>query len=745
MPSSLLSANPRLLPSNLSPRIHQSNSIRRTNQNPFQIPKGLLSVSVSDGNPCSNCRIWTSRFTRFGLTRGEKSFDVDVKTNRESEMEIGDDGGESRLKVEVGVPNFPVYLRWSKMSLGDQAFFLLAFVACTTSLAFTCLVVAAVPTLYAMRRAAISLSKLADTAREELPSTMAAIRLSGMEISDLTLELSDLSQEIADGVNKSVRAVQAAEAGIQQLGILAQRQTISMIQERASLPIISLQPVVSGAAKKTSRAIGQATKAFMNIISRVKNLLNKRALKDARPPKNILFMITVVCAAQIMWHIGPAILPSELQLGSVFKPSSFIPNCLMIDHPVLALDMCSPAQQTVENPTSLSQSIREFTQFLLKMTTPNIGPLQSDSTNHRPCFFHFIPAAALFFIVFLIWNTFITTDYNQITSSWRISIPVQDTSSGRCKDQCRPYGSEALPKGIVITASDLEMQPLWGSRKEKKKAKESKSLLALAVGIKQKEIVDKIVRKFPSCDFTVMLFHYDAVVDEWRDLPWSASVLHVSAMNQTKWWFSKRFLHPDIVAEYEYIFIWDEDLGVENFHPGRYLSIVKEEGLEISQPALDPTNLPVHHGITVRGKGLVHRRMFKPGKCFANSTEPPCTGWVEMMAPVFSRAAWRCAWYMIQNDLIHAWGLDKKLGYCAQGDRTKNVGVVDSEYIVHHGLPTLGGSDERKGSDDASGRAAVRLQSAREMGIFEKRWQAAVEEHDDCWTDPYPHSRSRSR
>jgi len=44
----------------------------------------------------------------------------------------------------------------------------------------------------AVGRAATSLSKLADTAREELPSTLAAIRLSGMEISDLTLELSDL-------------------------------------------------------------------------------------------------------------------------------------------------------------------------------------------------------------------------------------------------------------------------------------------------------------------------------------------------------------------------------------------------------------------------------------------------------------------------------------------------------------------------------------------------------------------------
>lgn len=47
-------------------------------------------------------------------------------------------------------------------------------------------------TLQAMGRAATSFAKLADTARKELPSTLAAVRLSGMEISDLTLELSDL-------------------------------------------------------------------------------------------------------------------------------------------------------------------------------------------------------------------------------------------------------------------------------------------------------------------------------------------------------------------------------------------------------------------------------------------------------------------------------------------------------------------------------------------------------------------------
>ncbi|KAK7263993.1 hypothetical protein RJT34_31594 [Clitoria ternatea] len=170
--------------------------------------------------------------------------------------------------TELRNPKLPPFISpIPKLSFTDQAFFLLAFIACTTSVAFTSLVFAAVPTLFAMRNAAISLSKLADTAREELPSTMAAVRLSGMEISDLTLELSDLSQEIADGVNKSAQALQAAEAGIRQIGSMAQQQTISMIQERASLPIISLRPAVAGAARKTSRAVGRATKSLFNIIS----------------------------------------------------------------------------------------------------------------------------------------------------------------------------------------------------------------------------------------------------------------------------------------------------------------------------------------------------------------------------------------------------------------------------------------------------------------------------------------------
>nr|XP_009381324.1 PREDICTED: uncharacterized protein LOC103969504 isoform X1 [Musa acuminata subsp. malaccensis]XP_018675086.1 PREDICTED: uncharacterized protein LOC103969504 isoform X1 [Musa acuminata subsp. malaccensis]XP_018675087.1 PREDICTED: uncharacterized protein LOC103969504 isoform X1 [Musa acuminata subsp. malaccensis] len=344
-------------------------------------------------------------------------------------------------------------------------------------------------------------------------------------------------------------------------------------------------------------------------------------------------------------------------------------------------------------------------------------------------------------------NPTLKTDISDLppqANSWHRESSLESTRSNSCKSPCTSLGSEALPKGIVSPKSDLEMVPLWGSRRGKDGVSLQKSLLAIPVGINQKAMVNQIVMKFVSSDFTVMLFHYDGVVDEWKDLQWSDSALHISAINQTKWWFAKRFLHPDIVAPYKYIFLWDEDIEVENFHPKRYLMIVEREGLEISQPALDLVKSRIHHQITARlSKRVVHRRMYKfsgDKKCDDNSSQPPCTGWVEMMAPVFSRAAWRCAWHMIQNDLIHAWGLDMKLGYCAQGDQSKNIGVVDSEYIVHKGLPTLGGFDEKMGSTGspaAKDRSAVRRRSSVELEIFRKRWQKAVTE-DNCWIDPYP-------
>ncbi|KAL5728210.1 hypothetical protein ACHQM5_001322 [Ranunculus cassubicifolius] len=161
------------------------------------------------------------------------------------------------------------------------------------------------------------------------------------------------------------------------------------------------------------------------------------------------------------------------------------------------------------------------------------------------------------------------------------------------------FGLLCLNYGLFMLYSIIYPPPLH-----------STALLALAVGIKQKKNVHTMVTKFLSANCSISLFHYDGNVDAWNDLHWSSKAVHVLAHNQTKWWFAKRFLHPDVVSIYDYIFLWDEDLGVTNLDPGSYLQIISAEGLEISQPALDPDLSEVHHRITVRNrKKNVHRRV----------------------------------------------------------------------------------------------------------------------------------------
>ena len=66
------------------------------------------------------------------------------------------------------------------------------------------------------------------------------------------------------------------------------------------------------------------------------------------------------------------------------------------------------------------------------------------------------------------------------------------------QNQCRPSGSEALPRGIVQDKSNFQMESLGGNPGRKKAVRPSKSLLAIPVGIKQKAVVDKLVAKVTS-------------------------------------------------------------------------------------------------------------------------------------------------------------------------------------------------------------------------------------------------------
>ncbi|CAA3030559.1 uncharacterized protein LOC111396163 [Olea europaea subsp. europaea] len=254
---------------------------------------------------------------------------------------------------------------------------------------------------------------------------------------------------------------------------------------------------------------------------------------------------------------------------------------------------------------------------------------------------------------------------NTTDRSTQKSIENNSTRNQNVKDISKiwvpsnPKGAERLPAGILASESDFYTRRLWGLPNEDL-ASIPKYLVTFTVGYNQRNNIDAAVKKF-SDNFTILLFHYDGQTTEWDEFEWSKRAIHVSARKQTKWWYAKRFLHPDIVAAYDYIFIWDEDLGVEHFDAEEYIKLVKKHGLEISQPGLQPNRGTTWQMTKRRDGSEVHKETTeRPGWC-SDPHLPPCAAFVEIMAPVFSRDAWRCVWYMIQNDLVHGWGLDLAL------------------------------------------------------------------------------------
>lgn len=174
----------------------------------------------------------------------------------------GEDHPEGLVST-VGTPA-PAPVDWY---LTDKQLLVISFTAFMTAGFMGILIAAAIPSLLAIKKAAKAMEKLADTAREELPGTMAAIRLSGMEISDLTMELNDLGQEISKGVRSSARVLSSAETGVRQVGGVAS----NVWQGQAVVPAQAMQPLVARTARQVRDSLVQTRTLVRNlqVLSRV--------------------------------------------------------------------------------------------------------------------------------------------------------------------------------------------------------------------------------------------------------------------------------------------------------------------------------------------------------------------------------------------------------------------------------------------------------------------------------------------
>ncbi|OAE26993.1 hypothetical protein AXG93_1774s1020 [Marchantia polymorpha subsp. ruderalis] len=89
--------------------------------------------------------------------------------------------------------------------------------------------------------------------------------------------------------------------------------------------------------------------------------------------------------------------------------------------------------------------------------------------------------------------------FNLSSGQFRVFQRVQAQASpvkerpNECPKPGKREGTETLPSGIVEATSDLERRHLW--KVSANDAAMSQNLLAMAVGIKQKSNVDKIIQK----------------------------------------------------------------------------------------------------------------------------------------------------------------------------------------------------------------------------------------------------------
>ena len=131
-----------------------------------------------------------------------------------------------------------------------------------------------------------------------------------------------------------------------------------------------------------------------------------------------------------------------------------------------------------------------------------------------------------------------------------------------------------------------------------------------------------------------------------------------------KWPAMHQLLASGELPAFELVWCVDDDIACRWSDINRLFDTVADYGLDLAQPALDADSY-VSHAIT----------MAKPGRVLRY------TSFVEVMCPVFSRAAFeRCAPPMAEALL--GWGLDF-VWASLLGNPTDRIGVIDSVPVRH--------------------------------------------------------------
>ncbi|UNU24399.1 DUF948 domain-containing protein [Microcoleus vaginatus] len=118
------------------------------------------------------------------------------------------------------------------------------------AVSLTAVLVTLIPAVQALARAARSVEKLADTLSREFPPTLEAIRLTGLEISELTDDVSEGVQSAGEVVKQVDRSIGTAKKQAQNVQVTT-RSVVTGI--KAAWKSLTRKPPMSGANRRSER------------------------------------------------------------------------------------------------------------------------------------------------------------------------------------------------------------------------------------------------------------------------------------------------------------------------------------------------------------------------------------------------------------------------------------------------------------------------------------------------------------
>lgn len=136
-----------------------------------------------------------------------------------------------------------------------------------------------IPTLRSARRTLDEVAYLAASVREEVPDTLAAVRVSGLELTDVMEEVGELTADVGSGLRSAGRGVTASVNAAQAVGRYAaaaipevkkrakpiigtvKNEAVRVLEERAEIEPYS-GPIITETANKAKKGVAAARNAL---------------------------------------------------------------------------------------------------------------------------------------------------------------------------------------------------------------------------------------------------------------------------------------------------------------------------------------------------------------------------------------------------------------------------------------------------------------------------------------------------